>query len=147
MIYGVMFVYIFFNILRNTKIRRNKYIFLQIFMIIFLSFAYKMGIDWTEYQRFYNNIEYIDILNYNNIEIGYSVYNLIVKKIFGFNYEIFMGLTIGICVYILLRELEKRAINFYLAVSLYFIMFLFGFCFEPVIRQLIATTLFIYSLK
>lgn len=147
LIYGVIFIYFFIKILQNPKISKNSYNFLQVFMIIFLSFSYKMGIDWTEYQVFYNNIENIDILNYKGLEIGYTIYNLVMKKVFGFNYEIFMGITIGACVYILLRELKKRAINYYLAVYLYLIMFLFGFCFEPVARQLIATTLFIYSLK
>lgn len=146
-IYLIMFIYFFINIVQNKKITKFGYIFLQSFMIIFLSFTYKMGGDWINYQNLYNNIENIDIFKYKQIEVGYSLYNLVMKKVFGFNYEIFMGITIGICVYILLRELKKKVSNYYLAVFLFFSLYLYQACFEPVVRQLIATTILIYSLK
>lgn len=145
-IYLFLFIYFFINIIKNKK-SRVDFIFLQIILIFLLSFTYKMGSDWIPYQRFYNNIDNINIFEYKSFEIGYTLYCFFMKKIFGFNYEIFMGITIGTCIYILLKELKKRTNNYFLATFIFTVQYLFNTSVEPVVRQLIALTILVYALK
>lgn len=145
-IYLFLFIYFFINIIKNKK-SRVDFIFLQIILIFLLSFTYKMGSDWIPYQKFYNNIDNINIIEYKRIEIGYTLYCFFMKKIFGFNYEIFMGITIGTCIYILLKELKKRTNNYFLATFIFTVQYLFNTSVEPVVRQLIALTILVYALK
>lgn len=149
MLYICIFMYFFFNIIMGKRIKKINYYFFQVFFIIFLGFTYKMGSDWIFYQKLYNEINIDNIKEFakNGTEAGYLWYSLTMKKIFNFNYEIFMGITLGTCIYILLRELKKRAENFYLSVFIYLVIYLYNASIEPVVRQLIATTIIINSLK
>lgn len=141
-----------------TKKRYGKNI-LIFFIVFFLAFSYQMGSDWLNYQFFYEKV----IPNYSlkellvakifkledayiTFEKGYVLLNYLFHKM-GFNYEIFSGITLSVCIYILLDRLYKESINFYLSYLFFLLYFLISACIEPVIRQLIAVTIVVYSFK
>ena len=65
----------------------------------------------------------------------------------GFNYELFTGIVIGSCLFLILNFIEKKSDNFYFSFFLSIVMFLFGYSLEPVLRQLIALALIITGFK
>lgn len=131
----------------------NKGKNILIFTIIFiLAFNYQMGTDWIPYQYFYENIvpniSFLDIFFNKNIsyEKGYILLNFIFCNM-GFNYEFFMGIILGICIYILLDIIYKKSDNYYLSFNIFIISYLLVNTLEPVIRQLIVITLCSYAFK
>ncbi|WP_047394917.1 EpsG family protein [Cetobacterium sp. ZOR0034] len=136
--------------LKNIIIKKTSKIIKKIediILLIFLSFSYYMGTDWLAYREIYNNIEDKNKFINTKIEMGYLLYNLLMKKIFRMDYTIFMGVTLFICAAILLKELRERSVNKELATFIYLSLYLYNACIEPVVRQLIATTIIIYALK
>lgn len=127
-----------------------------IFIIIFLcAFKYQMGRDWYMYQDFYENvIPKVTIYNILEIstfskyrfEIGYSLLNLISYKL-GFSYEAFQGIIMSILIYRIFSFLKKQSENQYLSFIFLFMTVFFTYFFDPIIRQLIAITIFLNSIK
>lgn len=122
-----------------------------IFTIIFiLAFNYQMGTDWIPYQYFYENIvpkiSFFDIFFNKNIsyEKGYILLNFIFYNM-GFNYEIFMGTLLSVCIYILLKVIYKKSDNYYLSFTIFIMSYLLVNTLEPVIRQLIAIVIVTYA--
>lgn len=148
---GIIFLLIFSSLfLNNSKFKILKKI-IFIFLIFILAFNYQMGTDWILYQKFYeslpkNNI-YNVLLNNQGIEKGYILYSFIIKNYLFLNYELFMGITLSVCIYILLNNIEKNADNIYIAIYIYILTFLFPSSIEPIVRQLIAIAIITLGLK
>lgn len=144
----ILGIFSLFN-LKNIKLK-----YLMILIIVgFLSFSYGVGLDWTQYKKVYQeiipNLDIVDILlgRYNiRFEKGYLLINYFFYNL-GVNYHIFMGIILMICNIVILRFIDKKTNNFYLGVLLSFINILFIYNMEPVVRQLISITIFIYSIK
>lgn len=125
-----------------------------IFMIIFiLAFNYQMGTDWFNYQRVYENIipnisfsDFFSKSSVSSLEKGYILLNVLFFKL-GFNYELFMGITLSICIYILLNIIYEKSDNYYLSFFIFIVAYLLINAFEPVIRQLISVTILAYGFK
>lgn len=140
----------------NYEITKKKYgkKVLIFFIIFFLAFNYQMGSDWLGYQFFYEKIlpkyplqQLLTIKIYKfDFEKGYVLLNYIFYKL-GFNYEMFMGVVLSSCIWILLKALHEKSSNFYLAYMCFLLNYLISASIEPVIRQLISVTIIIYSLR
>lgn len=128
----------------------GKY-FVFIFIIFILGFSYRMGTDWMSYQDFYENtvpnINFKEILNYRrNFELGFKLINYLGYKL-GLSYEMFMDITLSICIWILLNEMYKRTENYCLSFLFFISNYLLINSLEPVIRQLIAVTIIVAGFK
>ncbi|MHB9338844.1 EpsG family protein [Fusobacterium pseudoperiodonticum] len=149
--YSCLSIFFLLGIIKNEVIENKKSTFL-IFLIIFLfCFSYQMGIDWISYQDLYENIALRlswnqIITQYTGSERGYVILNLFFYKL-GFNYEIFMGLILGICSFIVLNFIKKKSKNYYLAFYFFLIIFFLSALLEPLVRQVIALTFFIVGIK
>ena len=139
--YGVILLIlslIFATIGKQTKLRNN---FLIILSVFFLGFSYNMGGDWKVYKKFYENIS-----ESFYFEKGYIFINKIFYKL-GIEYEIFQIIILIFCLSIVLKLLEKKSQNIYVAFVYIFINLLFPYSVEPILRQFIAVTIIIFSLK
>ena len=151
MFYIYLSIYFFFGSIKDEILKKNKSKFL-IFLLIFLfCFTYQMGTDWLSYQNYYENIfvntDWEDLLLKNvRIERGYVLLNIFFYKL-GFNYEIFSGLVLSVCTYITLKYIQEKSKNKYLAFYVFFIYMFNAALLEPLMRQVIALTIFIVSLK
>lgn len=143
-IFTGIFLVLLIKMIGKKKERKDNIFFLLLSFI--LGFNYLMGTDWRVYQEHYNNINVNNYLK-NSFEFGYNIYTLLIKYMFRSNYELFIGMTIFICVYILLINIKKRAENYYFAIAMYLPLYLINSSLEPVIRQMIGTTILICGLK
>lgn len=149
--YISLFTFFFFGIIKNEILKSKKNNFI-IFLIIFLfCFSYQMGTDWLSYQSYYEKallkVSWKEILKYDSgFEIGYIIINLFFYNL-GISYEIFIGIVLSICTFVILKYIQKNSKNYYLAIFVFFISFLLAALVEPLVRQLIALTLFIISIK
>ncbi len=153
--YAVIFFILFFgalkyNLKKNKKEKRGYFI---IFMIIFvLAFNYQMGSDWLNYQDFYDNfipkIGLQDLYNGKEIpflsEKGYILLNIFFYKL-GFSYEMFSGIVLTICIFIILKFVKKKSDNYFVAYYILIANILFGFSMEPIMRQFLATSIVVLA--
>lgn len=147
--YGVILLIIALIFAIIGKQNRTKNSFLIISTILFLGFSYNMGGDWRAYKLFYEKITpKLSISNPLNtkFEEGYIILNYIFNKL-GINYELFQAIVLILCIFIILKLVEKKSKNFYIAFVYIFIQFLFSYSAEPILRQFIATTLIIIGFK
>ena len=110
MIYFVLSFILFINSLFYEVFNKKNKKKILMFLIIFIfSFAYKMGVDWIEYQSFYENIipstRISDLFFSGNFyfygfEKGFVLVNMFFYNL-GFNYEIFSGILIAVSLYII----------------------------------------------
>lgn len=133
------------------KVNKKYEKLISITLVFVLSFTYDMGIDWTHYKDFYINI--VSKVKFENItfetalyEKGYVVLNYIFYGL-GFNYDIFMGILRGSCLYFIFRILYKNSENYLFSLVIITTSFLFSYSTEPVIRQFIAITFSCYALE
>jgi len=151
MIYLFIFTYIYARaILFELLLIKKTDLFLYFLIIFILCFSYSTGADWRYYQNFYENIvpslTFTDFLNDNTyFERGYALLNIVFYNFL--NYELFMGLISGLCVYIIIKRITQYSHNSYIAISLYLSAFFLTALLEPTIRQLIAMSIIIYGLK
>lgn len=150
-IYISTFIFFLFGILKNEIIKTKKTIFPILIIIFLFSFTYQMGTDWISYQNYYENI--ISRYNYKNIfstenefEIGYILLNLFFYKL-GFKYEIFNGIILGMCTFILFKFIQKKSQNQYIAYFVLIFPFFLSVFIEPLIRQYIALSFFLISIR
>ena len=152
--YAVIFFILFFGALKydlkkNKKEKRGYFI---IFMIIFvLAFNYQMGSDWLNYQDFYDNfIPKIGLQDLYGREIpflsekGYILLNIFFYKL-GFSYEMFSGIVLTICIFIILRFVKRKSDNYFVAYYILIVNILFGFSMEPIMRQFLATSIVVLA--
>lgn len=131
----------------------NKYLYtLTGIMVSFiLGFNYMMGTDWIAYQDFYENLMNVNC-SYNVLtkywfESGYIQLNRIFK-IMGFSYEFFQGSIIIFFIYIIFKRFkEYKDRNLYLCIYIFVCYKMTNICYEPILRQIISATIFIYSFK
>ena len=151
---GVFFILFFgalkYDLKKNKKEKRGFFI---IFMIIFvLAFNYQMGSDWLNYQDFYDNfipkIGFQDLYNGREIpflsEKGYILLNIFFYKL-GFSYEMFSGIVLTICIFIILKFVKKKSDNYFIAYYILIVNILFGFSMEPIMRQFLATSIVVLA--
>ena len=151
---GVFFILFFgalkYDLKKNKKEKRGYFI---IFMIIFvLAFNYQMGSDWLNYQDFYDNfipkIGFQDLYNGREIpflsEKGYILLNIFFYKL-GFSYEMFSGIVLTICIFIILRFVKRKSDNYFVAYYILIVNILFGFSMEPIMRQFLATSIVVLA--
>ena len=110
-----------------------------------------MGTDWLSYQNYYENIfpntSLENLLMKNaRIERGYILLNVVFYNL-GFNYEIFSGIVLSFCTYMILKYIQEKSQNKYIAFYIFFIYAFYAALLEPLMRQVIALTFFIISLK
>lgn len=147
--YGVILLaiaLIFAIIGKQTRVKNS---FLIISTTLFLGFSYNMGGDWRSYKVFYEeSIPKLSVSSLMNVsfEKGYILLNYTFNKLY-FNYEFFQGIILISCIYTILKLLEKKAKNFYVAFVYIFIQLLFPYSTEPILRQFISVTLIILSFK
>ena len=156
MIYFLLSFVLFINSLYYEVFnKKNKKKILMFFIIFIFSFAYKMGVDWIEYQSFYENVipntKISDLFFSGNFyfydfEKGFVLVNILFYNL-GFNYEVFSGILIAISLYIIFNFTVKNAKNYYISFYTLIVFCLFTVCFEPVLRQLIAIAVVILSFK
>ena len=146
-----MFGYLFVQSIRfELNKKTNKDPFLYIIIIFVLAFSYNNGSDWVHYQIFYENvipyIELSDILSgEQRFEIGYVLLNFLFYKFL--NYELFMGLILSVCIFLLIKFLTFYSHNRYIAIIIFMTLYLFISSIEPVIRQMISLTIIVYGFK
>lgn len=151
---GVFFILFFgalkYDLKKNKKEKKGNF---TIFIIIFvLAFNYQMGSDWLNYQDFYDNfipqIRFQDLYNGRDIpflsEKGYILLNIFFYKL-GFNYELFSGILMAVCIFIILRFAKKRSDNYFVAYYILIANILFGFSMEPIMRQFLATSIVVLA--
>lgn len=145
-------LFLFLNTILKEVIGFKKGKNAIIFLIIFiLAFNYQMGVDWINYQEFYECVvpclSFFDVFTKDVFfEKGYVLINFIFYNL-GFNYELYMGTILSICIYILLNFIYKKSENYYLSFFIFIVFYLFSNSLEPVIRQLIAITLITYAFE
>ncbi len=151
---GVFFI-LFLGALKYDlkKNKKEKKSYFTIFIIIFvLAFNYQMGSDWLNYQDFYDNfIPKIGIQDlYSGREIpflsekGYVLLNILFHKL-GFSYEMFSGILIAICIFIILKFVKRKSDNYFVAYYILIVNILFGFSMEPIMRQFLATSIVVLA--
>ena len=151
---GVFFI-LFFGALKYDfkKNKKEKKGYLTIFIIIFvLAFNYQMGSDWLNYQEFYDNVTHKigikDLYNGRDLrflsEKGYILLNIFFHKL-GFNYEMFSGISMAICIFIILRFVKRKSDNYFVAYYILIVNILFGFSMEPIMRQFLATSIVVLA--
>ena len=151
---GVFFI-LFFGALKYDlkKNKKEKKGYFTIFMIIFvLAFNYQMGSDWLNYQDFYDNfipkIGFQDLYSGREIpflsEKGFVLLNIFFHKL-GFNYEMFSGILIATCIFIILRFVKRKSDNYFVAYYILIVNILFGFSMEPIMRQFLATSIVVLA--
>lgn len=151
MFYIYLSIYFFFGSIKEEIFKKNKSKFLIFLLIFFFCFTYQMGTDWLSYQNYYENIfpntslENLLVKN-ARIERGYVLLNVIFYNL-GFNYEIFSGIVLSFCTYIILKYMQEKSQNKYIAFYIFFIYAFNAALLEPLMRQVIALTFFIISLK
>ncbi|MGL4866433.1 MAG: EpsG family protein [Cetobacterium sp.] len=148
---GLYLLFSFFAFLEINYINRKK-IKLIFNMLIFLlmisifSLSYTNGGDWSEYQKKY------DIFNSlfdktNEFEVGYNFIVYLSAKVFSFNFEVFRFLVVSICIYFYIKIINQYSKNTPLTIAFMLPTFFFINLLEPIIRQLLASLIFFYSLK
>lgn len=149
----ILLIILIFSLRYKNNIKINKV--LIPFLIFFLSFTYQMGIDWTIYKYFYeeivpkldyNSIFFIDNTKRETFERGYVLLNYIFYKL-GFSYEIFKSIVLCWCNGVILNFLRKKTINYYIAIILIYLELLFPYNVEPGIRQFISISIVTFSFK
>lgn len=151
MFYIYLSIYFFFGSIKEEILKKNKSKFLIFFLIFFFCFTYQMGTDWLSYQNYYENIfpntSLENLLMKNaRIERGYILLNVVFYNL-GFNYEIFSGIVLSFCTYMILKYIQEKSQNKYIAFYIFFIYAFYAALLEPLMRQVIALTFFIISLK
>lgn len=153
--YIVMFFILFLGALRydlKKKKKEKKSYFIILIIIFILAFNYQMGSDWLNYQDFYDNfipqIRFQDLYNGRDIpflsEKGYILLNIFFYKL-GFSYELFSGILMAVCIFIILRFAKKRSDNYFVAYYILIANILFGFSMEPIMRQFLATSIVVLA--
>ena len=151
MFYIYLSIYFFLGSIKEEILKKNKSKFLIFFLIFFFCFTYQMGTDWLSYQNYYENIfpntSLENLLMKNaRIERGYVLLNIIFYNL-GFNYEIFSGIILSFCTYTILKYMQEKSQNKYIAFYIFFIYAFNAALLEPLMRQVIALAFFIISLK
>lgn len=124
----MIFWFLYCSLCYQEKSKRIKGIWIILFVV---SFSYNMGTDWTNYQPMYEK-QY-----YNNVEIGYVLLNILGNKL-GMNYEIFVGVTLFFCNFIMLKIISNYSENKYIYCFVLVTKYLIVASLEPTMRQLIA---------
>jgi hypothetical protein len=151
MFYVYLSIYFFLGSVKEEIFKKNKSKFLIFLLIFFFCFTYQMGTDWLSYQNYYENIfpntSLENLLMKNaRIERGYVLLNIIFYNL-GFNYEIFSGIILSFCTYTILKYMQEKSQNKYIAFYIFFIYAFNAALLEPLMRQVIALAFFIISLK
>ena len=150
-VYIYLSIFFLLGIMKNEFFKNKKSNFLIFLIIILFAFSYKMGSDWLVYQDWYENVfsklSLYDIFFQNiDVEKGYVFLNFLFFHL-GFSYELFMGMVLSICSFIILKFVQKESKNYYLAFYFFLINGFLVALLEPITRQLIALAFFIIAIK
>lgn len=150
-VYIYLSIFFLLGIIKNEFFKNKKSNFLIFLIIVLFAFSYKMGSDWLVYQDWYENVfsklSLYDIFFQNiDVEKGYVFLNFLFFHL-GFSYELFMGMVLSICSFIILKFVQKESKNYYLAFYFFLINGFLVALLEPITRQLIAVTFFIIAIK
>lgn len=123
----------------------SDYIIISI-LIIFSSIRYMVGTDYTLYYNLYSRI--IDIgplkaIEYNNVEIGYAIFNYLTYLIFRSRFAIFFTVSIVIVV-CFIKFIRNNSNNFLISLS-FFYCFSFYTNSMNVQRQYLATSILLLA--
>lgn len=149
MIYIYLYIQCFFYIFFKKSLKIKDNIFVYFILPFILCFFYINGVDWRVYNQLYvvwlEDVKFLDVFTLNiPIEKGYIIISWIFRKII--SYELFNGLLLLSCYYIIISKLKKYSKNFYVSLSFFLTMFLISNFMEPAIRQIIALAIYLLTL-
>lgn len=114
-IYIIIFLYLWIITICESSIQLSKYkiklsLISAILISLFIGFRWETGTDWTSYKELFDYLE-LDwnfILNIYHFDIGYVIFNAIVK-LFTNNYTIFLLINSGITIFLLTKIIIKTS--------------------------------------
>lgn len=133
----LLFMSVLFEIGINSKFK--GYMSIIIISFIFTT-SYGMGTDWMNYQPYYENINE-PIFKF---EFGFQKINGLFSRA-GFSYQLFSGVIIFICIFIVLNFIRKKSYNYYIGFIFIIMYSILTMSLEPLLRQFIALGVVIYS--
>lgn len=151
MSYLVISLYFGILSLVENYIKIRSKILILFILSIFFGFSYINGADWVFYQQVYSRLPLFKsgfdiklIENNYNFENAYIWLCLIAKNL-GINFEFFRFLVMLFCINSLLKLVYKKTNERLILLNLVFVKIMLVYYMEPILRQLIAISLFYYS--
>jgi hypothetical protein len=156
----LLFLGVFFLLATNLIIERRKlvivnYLFILTVFIIIQLLTQDMSLDFDEYKNFYNSVETLsEIINgkmnnfnihYTNFEIGYKILNVLFKQISN-NIMVMFVFINTITLTLLFNFIKRNNYSFYDIILPYY-SFMYISLQLGIIRQAIAVSIFIYSIR
>lgn len=117
------------------------------------AFRWKTGNDWYNYEIMFNKLGYINQLytntkvyieNYNDIELGYRIFNSLIKSV-GLGFQSVLFLSNLFLMYALHRFIRKNSKHYMLSVLIYYSIFFLHFNMS-LIRQGFALGFFMIAI-
>ena len=133
----------------STQLRVNKqWKFLFLFLLgVFLCSGYMTGTDWRSYEPMYEKIDFSNLFFDYYAEPGYYIYMLLFKM-FGIGFWPFFIFTKVICYVIFIKKLIYYSGKyFYLSLTFFIPWFGIYLFIDNPMRNLLAITVFICSIK
>ena len=146
-ILGVMFIFAFLDVCEEEVFPKYRYIFLAFFFILLFLFAglrYEIGYDYYSYRDIYNAV-HLGNLTKLDLEIGYTVFNLIIKTL-GLGFQVVLILIAAFSLFFKYEAIKKYSVYPFISLIIYFSS---NFIIQDFgqIRQGLAVAMTLYSIS